>query len=248
MFCKFHLERLAQDQCSLCNSLICSDCHRVMNGKVYCPECLSESEKMEKTFLFRNPILAASLGIFPGLGQVYNKQLLKGLFIFFTSWLIIPWLYGIYDAYVIACRFNRRDIDVNPSPALLSGCLVLILLIFGFFSGGPLFIIEGIPVLISQLFGGASERQAEKSLEEISDAIQAYRVDHGEYPENENDLYFGDISYLTEMYCDTIRSHYLFKCDFADTGYEIKVIPLKEDLPSYRMRPGPIVEKFAPRK
>ena len=38
----------------------------------------------------------------PGLGQLYNGQLLKGVLIFFTSFLIIPYIYGVIDAYRVA--------------------------------------------------------------------------------------------------------------------------------------------------
>ncbi len=38
--------------------------------------------------------------IVPGLGQLYTNQSFgKAALIFCTSWLIIPYFYGIYDAY-----------------------------------------------------------------------------------------------------------------------------------------------------
>lgn len=55
----------------------------------------------------RIPIFAAMLSIFPGLGQFYNGEVLKGIVIFFTSFLILPWFYGIFDAYFTARRINR---------------------------------------------------------------------------------------------------------------------------------------------
>lgn len=246
MFCKIHPTRLAHDKCSACGDPICLDCHRSMNGKVYCPNCLPETVKPPRKAMMRNPVLAAILGVFPGLGQVYNNEILKGLLIFFLSWMIVPWLYGIYDAYAVACRVNNRDIVENPAPALWTGCLVMTLLIFGMFSAGPLFIVNGIPQLMRQVFGNAPEQYVKHAFEQISGALQAYKQDHGNYPENENDLYFGDITYLTEMYCDSTQSHYRFVCDFHHDGYEIKAIPLKKGLPAYRMRTGPVVERFNP--
>jgi len=53
----------------------------------------------------REPALAAILSaVLPGSGQVYNGQFFKGLFVFCTCWLVIPWLFGILDAYVTASR------------------------------------------------------------------------------------------------------------------------------------------------
>ena len=56
----------------------------------------------------RSPTLAALLSFVPGLGQLYNGEVMKGIFILFTWWLILPWAYGIVDAYLGARRFNRE--------------------------------------------------------------------------------------------------------------------------------------------
>jgi TM2 domain-containing membrane protein YozV len=60
----------------------------------------------------KNPILAAILSfVIPGLGQVYNGQIVKGIVIFVAFIIgiflvvipgVIVWLYGIYDAYTTA--------------------------------------------------------------------------------------------------------------------------------------------------
>lgn len=77
----------------------------------------------------KEPILSAILSLFiPGLGQVYNGQVLKGIIIlalyvglwavsgmlmfvligFCTMLLpVVLWLYAIYDAYVVAGKINR---------------------------------------------------------------------------------------------------------------------------------------------
>jgi hypothetical protein len=57
----------------------------------------------------KDPVLAAILStIFPGLGQFYLGFFLKGLVILLTCFLVLPWLYGIFDAYGTAKRINRR--------------------------------------------------------------------------------------------------------------------------------------------
>jgi DNA-directed RNA polymerase subunit RPC12/RpoP len=58
--------------------------------------------------IHKNPGLAAVLSLFiPGAGQCYNGHIGKGLLFFFTSWLIIPWVWSIFDAYNSANRINR---------------------------------------------------------------------------------------------------------------------------------------------
>jgi TM2 domain-containing membrane protein YozV len=64
-----------------------------------------------------HPVIPAVLSMMlPGLGQLVNAQLVKALFVFFLSPLIIPYLFGIIDAYFTAK--NRRDrVYLLPVPA-----------------------------------------------------------------------------------------------------------------------------------
>lgn len=69
----------------------------------------------------KSPVLAAVLSfLLGGLGQVYNGQPGKGLLIFFTSWLIIPWIYGIINAYKTANKINEGTIKIPEKP----GCVI----------------------------------------------------------------------------------------------------------------------------
>lgn len=77
-----------------------------------CPKCgvrqtLSKSLIKEK----KEPWLAALASFFiPGLGQLYTRQSFgKAALIFCTSWLILPWIYGIYDAYRKAEEMNDEQ-------------------------------------------------------------------------------------------------------------------------------------------
>jgi hypothetical protein len=57
---------------------------------------------------FKDPVLGALLSaIVPGAGQVYNMQFVKGLLVFLTCWLVIPYFLGIFDAYLTAEKTNR---------------------------------------------------------------------------------------------------------------------------------------------
>ncbi len=56
----------------------------------------------------KNPTVALLLSIvFPGGGQFYNGHAGKGILILCTFWLILPWIWGIFDAYSCANRINR---------------------------------------------------------------------------------------------------------------------------------------------
>ncbi len=57
----------------------------------------------------KSPGLMAALSfIIPGLGQMVMGRIGKGLLIFFFSWLIIPWIYGIYNAYKMTEDYNSE--------------------------------------------------------------------------------------------------------------------------------------------
>lgn len=57
---------------------------------------------------YKNPGIAMLLSIvFPGGGQFYNGHPGKGILILCTFWLVIPWIWGIFDAYSCANRINR---------------------------------------------------------------------------------------------------------------------------------------------
>jgi hypothetical protein len=59
--------------------------------------------------------------IIAGAGQIYNGQTGKGILIFLTGWLFIPWLYGIFDAYSTAKRINSGEM---AAPQGKPGCAV----------------------------------------------------------------------------------------------------------------------------
>ena len=65
---------------------------------------------------YRDPLLAALLSTcLPGAGQIYNHQFLKGILIFATSWLVIPYFIGIFDAFVSARSLNKYEIAAAAS-------------------------------------------------------------------------------------------------------------------------------------
>jgi TM2 domain-containing membrane protein YozV len=57
----------------------------------------------------KNPGLAAVASfLIPGLGQIWLGKIGTGILIFLLCWLVVPWLYGIYDAYKTAKNYNSE--------------------------------------------------------------------------------------------------------------------------------------------
>lgn len=92
MNCYYHPERDAKNYCSKCNKPLCEECCIETNGKILCKECVKE--EMKKVYNKRkSPSLAAVLSIIPGLGAIYNGQILKGI----SYILIFASLVGLED-------------------------------------------------------------------------------------------------------------------------------------------------------
>jgi TM2 domain-containing membrane protein YozV/ribosomal protein L40E len=111
------------------DEVFCRDCGAVISEQAeICPECgvrqrdppkSSVDDAVEDLFEGGNPFVAAVLSaIFPGLGQIYNRELGKGLAVIVASFLaalsalvligfvLFPavWLYAVWDAYTVADR------------------------------------------------------------------------------------------------------------------------------------------------
>ncbi|AFK18327.1 zinc ribbon domain-containing protein [Haloferax mediterranei ATCC 33500] len=109
------------------NEVFCRDCGAVIDERAeICPECgvrqrdppqSSVDSAVDDLFEGGNPFIAALLSaLFPGLGQLYNRELERGLAfavgmvvttlstVVFIGIVLIPavWLYSIYDAYTRA--------------------------------------------------------------------------------------------------------------------------------------------------
>jgi predicted RNA-binding Zn-ribbon protein involved in translation (DUF1610 family) len=83
----------------------CSECGKKISDKALsCPSCGAPT-KVETQTGKKSRIVAIILtALIPGLGQMYAGDLGKGLLILCTFWLVLPYLYGIYDA------FTRKDL------------------------------------------------------------------------------------------------------------------------------------------
>lgn len=129
MKCVNHPEVDAVGMCIRCGKYICETCKVPSAGETYCKQCISEKAGAG-TVQKKSPILAAVLSfLMGGLGQIYNGQPGKALLIFFTSWLIIPWIYGIINAYKTANRINEGLIEIpKKTGCLITAIIIMILL------------------------------------------------------------------------------------------------------------------------
>ncbi len=58
----------------------------------------------------------------PGLGQLYNGDYLKAVIIFLTGWLLLPWVYGLFDAVLVAQEIaegKRLEQGIPPGYIIL---------------------------------------------------------------------------------------------------------------------------------
>ena len=83
------------------------------------PPPVPESPLVTMPERIRNPSLAVALSLIPGLGQVYNGMLVRGIILFIATLIgllifIIPgvciWIYSIYDAFRTAQKINRGKV------------------------------------------------------------------------------------------------------------------------------------------
>lgn len=126
------------------NEAFCRNCGEVISKRAeICPSCgvrqlpppsSSFDSTLESVFEGGNPFVAAALSaLFPGLGQIYNRELKKGIAFIVGSMLAVlsalalvgfvlypaVWVYSIYEAYKSAERqasvaTNSLESEVHP--------------------------------------------------------------------------------------------------------------------------------------
>ncbi|MFH0791168.1 MAG: NINE protein [Candidatus Omnitrophota bacterium] len=225
MKCVNHLDKDAAVVCNHCGKSICSECYVELKGENYCQDCLKVKQGSAKKEE-RSPVLAAILSfILAGLGQFYNGQVGKGLLVFFTSFLVIPWIIGIIDAYKTAKRINQGEIIVKRR----LGCLI------AFIVGVAVFwvciFLIGILAAIAipnflKMSITAREHAAEAILKSLSAGIEDYASEHnGNYPSNESELVDSKHQYLFQTYNHRSVNGYTFIEDLRPDGYTIIARP-----------------------
>ncbi len=241
MFCYIHSKRLAVDKCVQCGVALCADCASTFRGYILCKACSPEGKKpvRGKPVYYRNPLFAALLSIIPGVGQFYNGQLFKGLIVLSTCWLIVPWFYGIYDAYATACRINNRDvIQTDPFPELMTALCVLIIFVSAFFVVGP----DAWKIMIHQqllpMIMNSLEWKAQRALKDMALGLESFHKTYGYYPDDISQLYFEEPPYLERLYCDATFYSYTFTCNSDATSYKVRAVPQDPEKSVFELTTG----------
>jgi len=223
MFCDNHPKRIATISCLKCGKTICQECQVIIKGGDYCPDCAQlpmPGIKLNENL--RNPWIAAGLSlVLPGFGQIYNGQMGKGFFIFLTSWLVAPWLYGIWDAFRMAFLINQGRVENNSSVVNLAGCFLMAVLLFW----GPWVVWKIFPQEIFRLGKIYYLVKMKNNLEKISSAAELYRDMNGKYPDHYRDLYFSSSVSLDKLLCQVTIGGFHYYCQFSADGYSVSAVP-----------------------
>jgi len=249
MFCHIHDKRLAVDKCSQCNVALCADCAVTFRGNTLCKGCSPERKKQTrgKPPYYRHPFLAVLLSIIPGFGQFYNGQLFKGVIVLVSFWLVVPWIYGVYDAYTTACRINNRDlVQVDPFPELITTLCVLLIVVCAFFIIGPDTWKITVQDQLLPMMINATEWRAQKALKDIALGMESFKKTYGYYPEDMSRLYFEEPPYLERLYCDAVFYGYKFSCNADQSSYVVRAEPLDKEKSVFELRTGGKVLVYKP--
>jgi len=138
MNCAVHNQVPAVAYCRTCGKPICDQCKRDVRGVIYCEDCLAS--RVECTLPPAapaaapvtaagaptggpNPVAATLLGFIPGVGAIYNGQVVKGLIHvlifaglitvsehaeFFGVLVAFFYFYMVWDAYATAKAIQER--------------------------------------------------------------------------------------------------------------------------------------------
>ena len=106
-------------------TLFCKNCGQVIDEKAeICPKCGVRVKLVPITTEKKSSGIAAIASFFiPGLGQIYNGEIGKGIIFIIVSiiffllmfvligFILLPlfWIYNIYDAYTTAEKINRMN-------------------------------------------------------------------------------------------------------------------------------------------
>ncbi len=98
MPCYYHPEREPIASCTECGRLVCSECSTVEGDKTFCSRCYdrgpSTFRETSQVRYRKSPLLAVLLSVIPGLGQLYNEQLLKGILIMLVFFFVLVTFVG----------------------------------------------------------------------------------------------------------------------------------------------------------
>jgi hypothetical protein len=82
MKCANHPEVDSVAFCGQCGRAVCNDCRRDVRGMAYCESCIAarlQAPGIPRLGTCPSPGVALALGFIPGVGAIYNGQLIKAL-------------------------------------------------------------------------------------------------------------------------------------------------------------------------
>ena len=224
MFCAVHTERIAVLQCEYCGIGVCEECKVILKGQYFCPRCAATANipahnvPSHKRDIFTAVLLAI---FFPGMGQVYNGQVGKGICILLTCFLVLPYFFGIYDAYRTAVKINRGQVVTEPSILNIAGCLVMSFMMLA----GPFIIWKTFTPQLKTYWQNYTKTGVVKNMQTVSQAAENYFKNKGEYPQQFSDLYLAQPPYITDLLCDVTLDGYNYSCHLYKEGYTIIAAP-----------------------
>jgi TM2 domain-containing membrane protein YozV len=120
--------------------VFCRDCGAVIKEDAeICPSCGVRQQSPPNNAVESvlddlteggNPFVAAAASVvLPGLGQIYNRELQKGILVMVASFIALAsvlafvgiilypavWLYAIYDAYTVADRKSPEEPEADAT-------------------------------------------------------------------------------------------------------------------------------------
>jgi TM2 domain-containing membrane protein YozV len=135
MDCVNHSGVSAAAYCQNCGKALCSGCVRnAPGGQIFCEPCWMAWQGVPPPFVAPfagapHPVLAAFLGLIPGVGAMYNGQFIKGLVhvVIFAVLVSAAHVYGVFGIFIAGWVFYqvfeayhtakaRRDGEPLPDP------------------------------------------------------------------------------------------------------------------------------------
>jgi hypothetical protein len=219
MFCSTHTQRIALDRCQTCQNPLCTECARIIKGQTFCQSCSRTVGEGEEFASPRNPWAALFLSILlPGLGQAYNGQSFKAFLIFVSGILVVPWVYGVYDAFHSARKINRHEKIPESRPWSIGASLLVALLVWT----TPFLVRNAIFHYRQMASIPAKQWSPVSSLKKMSFALESYAKKEGHYPQRMEDLLFAEPPYIEDIFCDREIEGFHFTCEINDQGYLIR--------------------------
>lgn len=119
--CDYHHRTPAVASCRLCERDVCGLCLRTVNRTPLCAGCAVGRVDQQAW------LAAAFSLVLPGAGQVYNGDFAKAAAVFVLAPLIVPWLWGVYDAAATAHAIaeGTRAASTVPTGGVLLGLKIV---------------------------------------------------------------------------------------------------------------------------